>query len=262
MHARHEDDQGPDGRRAQDGAQENARERRVNNRELRRIIRKAETTGKVWKWPPAADLLELIDALVRAVFSTAIQHNWRVSLRELKHEGTYVKFLTWIQNPAPRDDRNWRCAFDVVIDLHDPLEDIRYGITPESTGPFEPNLRRVRDEFHASLENEIQRTIGEWRLAFSRRHNLDQGESDAVGELDQTSSPGPVQLEVGSSAPKGGRPRIADDDWAFYQVHFLKRPADEVYHDWLKRIGERREALANPRDSFNKAIRLRRRREK
>lgn len=244
------------------GADGHARERRVNKREFQRLVRRVEKEGAVWKWPPAADLLELMDALVRAVFIVAIRHDWTVSLRDVKHECLYVKFLTWIPNPAPRHDRDWRCSFDVVIDLHDPLEDIRYGITPESTGPFEPDMRRARDDFHVSLQNEIQRTIEEWRLAFYRRNNLDQGETDVNGELDQTTSRGPVRPEAGSTAPKGGRPRISEDDWAFYQVHFLKRPADEVYKEWLKRIGKRSETLANARDSFKKAIQLRRRREK
>jgi len=53
---------------------------------------------------------------------------------------------------------------------------------------------------------------------------------------------------------KGGRPRNADDDWAWQQVNELGRDPREVYPEWLSRIGKRKNRLADPEDSFDKAI--------
>jgi hypothetical protein len=57
---------------------------------------------------------------------------------------------------------------------------------------------------------------------------------------------------------KGGRPRNPDDDWAWQQVNMEGRAPEEVYPEWLKRIGVRAKRLADAHDSFNKAIRKRR----
>lgn len=53
---------------------------------------------------------------------------------------------------------------------------------------------------------------------------------------------------------KGGRPRNADDDWAWEQVNELGRDPREVYPEWLSRIGKRQNRLADPEDSFDKAV--------
>jgi hypothetical protein len=57
--------------------------------------------------------------------------------------------------------------------------------------------------------------------------------------------------------PKGGRPRNPDDDWAYEQVRVKRRNREEVYREWLERIGDRATSLADRRDSFNKAIKPR-----
>lgn len=57
---------------------------------------------------------------------------------------------------------------------------------------------------------------------------------------------------------KGGRPRNTDDDWAWEQANRLNRPRSDVYQEWLKRIGGRVKSLSDPRDTFNKALRLER----
>ncbi len=53
---------------------------------------------------------------------------------------------------------------------------------------------------------------------------------------------------------KGGRPRNADDDWAWAEVREKMRNPEDVYPEWLARIGTRATTLADTRDSFNKAI--------
>jgi len=63
-------------------------------------------------------------------------------------------------------------------------------------------------------------------------------------------------------ARPGGRPRYADDEWAYEQVNVKGREPVDVYREWFDRIGERAERLSDPRDSFKKAIRPRRKKGK
>jgi hypothetical protein len=51
-----------------------------------------------------------------------------------------------------------------------------------------------------------------------------------------------------------GRPRNLDYDWAYDEVRKKNRSPESVYPEWLERIGDRATTLADPRDSFNKAI--------
>lgn len=60
---------------------------------------------------------------------------------------------------------------------------------------------------------------------------------------------------------KGGRPRDADNDWAWEEIKRDRRKS-EVYREWLQRIPkDRRDALADPWDSFRQAMRYRRKQE-
>jgi hypothetical protein len=59
------------------------------------------------------------------------------------------------------------------------------------------------------------------------------------------------------SKDTGGRPRNPEDVWAYEQVHREHRDSNEVYIEWLKRIGPRAHVLMDPRDSYKKAIRKR-----
>ena len=58
------------------------------------------------------------------------------------------------------------------------------------------------------------------------------------------------------TVPQGklGRDRDAVNDWAYEQVRIMNRRPKDVYPEWLVRIGKRANTLADPRDSFNKAI--------
>jgi len=62
----------------------------------------------------------------------------------------------------------------------------------------------------------------------------------------------------------GGRPRDEDNDWAFEQVYVLHRPHCDVYQEWLTRRKEHRKLiqLADPYDSFKKALNTRRKKGK
>jgi hypothetical protein len=62
-----------------------------------------------------------------------------------------------------------------------------------------------------------------------------------------------------SSAIRGkpGRPRYAENTWAYEQVNVYGRKPDEVYQEWLERVDPvRLQMLEDPRDSFKKAIKV------
>ena len=44
-----------------------------------------------------------------------------------------------------------------------------------------------------------------------------------------------------------GRPRNANDDWAYEQVRILGRDKQAVYTEWLEKIGDRRTILNGPK---------------
>jgi hypothetical protein len=67
---------------------------------------------------------------------------------------------------------------------------------------------------------------------------------------------------AGARKIKGGRPRNLDDDWAWIEVREKNRKPEDVYPEWLTRIGTRAVSLADSRDSFNKAISLKRKKGK
>lgn len=68
----------------------------------------------------------------------------------------------------------------------------------------------------------------------------------------------PALNAAGMRKIKGGRPRNPDDDWAWAEVREKSRKPEDVYPEWLARIGTRAVSLADARDSFNKAISFKR----
>ena len=60
----------------------------------------------------------------------------------------------------------------------------------------------------------------------------------------------------------GGRPSNPDDDWAWEQVHIHKRPPKEVRSEWIERIGERADLLADIERSWRHVIKPNRKRRK
>ena len=73
-------------------------------------------------------------------------------------------------------------------------------------------------------------------------------------EQPQSAAQSATRREGGATKGSGGRPRNPDDDWAYQQVRELGRKPAEVYPEWLNRIGKRAKELADPYDSFKKAI--------
>lgn len=68
------------------------------------------------------------------------------------------------------------------------------------------------------------------------------------------SNVGDEDLNLGRSE-KPGRPRLEANEWAYEQVNHLKRPARDVYPEWVEMRGPEEIAnLDNPWDSFKHAI--------
>jgi len=68
-----------------------------------------------------------------------------------------------------------------------------------------------------------------------------------------------VRSEMRQRKLRGGRPRNSNDDWACQQVWEQGREGNKVYGEWLNRIDPvRRGNLADPKDSFKKAVSKRR----
>lgn len=236
-----------------------AMERRVNE-EPRETIRKAGTQGKVREWPPAADRLELSNRLIDTVYAVGARFKWIISVIEPSHEEPAVRFRAQPPDPASGEQLpgHW---IEVDIDFRHPPEEVRCNVVVHLLpGALDDDQWQEIEIFQEALRDEMSTTAEDWAKKFNLR--LDPERSFPA--LYYVSSPRlgrPRQREPEERRKpiEGGRPRNADDDWAYEQVHVQKRPADEVYHEWLKLIGKRSEALANPQDSFKKAIRSRRR---
>jgi hypothetical protein len=68
--------------------------------------------------------------------------------------------------------------------------------------------------------------------------------------------------ESDAGARTGGRPRNLDYDWAYQEIT-RGRDQSDVYKDWLQRVAKNGWVeLADPLDSFKKAMRYRRKKEK
>ena len=57
-----------------------------------------------------------------------------------------------------------------------------------------------------------------------------------------------------SGGTKVGRPRLPENEWAYDQVHGLGRDQTEVFREWQGMKGANAGTLADPLDSFKKAI--------
>jgi hypothetical protein len=66
--------------------------------------------------------------------------------------------------------------------------------------------------------------------------------------------------EVG--ARLGGRPRDPDYDWAYEQIQVHGRGQMDVFREWSHRVGDRAWDLAGPLDSFKKAMKNRKDKER
>lgn len=55
---------------------------------------------------------------------------------------------------------------------------------------------------------------------------------------------------------KPGRPRLEANIWAYNEVHIHGREPRDVFPEWKKRLGSGVDQLVNPEDSFQKAIKI------
>lgn len=220
---------------------------RFNQREFDRLVRKARAEHKMWKRPHPILMWDLMDRLIRAVYVTCESFHWIASLKSLSEEKTYAKIQAAPPDLGPRGEWNQKGAVDVVIDFRDPLEDMSFHINYTPGSVHLPESRRVEFErFHESLGSAMARATKGW---FEGNH--------IVNASILRVSKGSVREGTGHRA---GRPRNGDDDWAYMEVRAKGRKPDEVYKEWLVRIGERKATLADARDSFGKAIKSNRRR--
>lgn len=90
-----------------------------------------------------------------------------------------------------------------------------------------------------------------WNLVKEELERLEWVESDALTKQD---------------TPRG-RPRYKANDWAYEQVHMHGNKPTDIYNEWEDRLRsemppEQFDMLADPKDSFTKAIRQRKKRKK
>ena len=96
--------------------------------------------------------------------------------------------------------------------------------------------------------------------AFEGEHDLD--ESDGPYTVWEFAEQKEATSGSGEAKSTGGRPREAEDNWAYQEIEEGRDQA-EVYKEWLEKISKiRRAQLADPLDSFKKAMRYRKKREK
>jgi len=103
-------------------------------------------------------------------------------------------------------------------------------------------------EYHRFVWRQGQEHMGNcWRaLLAAWREYKERGSGEA--ETAQAS---------GQARVRSGRPRSPDDDWAFEQI-VSGRPQSEVFNEWRRRPGVVERDLAEPYDSFCKAMSSRR----
>lgn len=87
---------------------------------------------------------------------------------------------------------------------------------------------------------------------------IDRDKQSEVG-IEVTLKQFAVEMEAWRPS-RGGRPPNPVNEWAWEQVHVLGRPMSEVYPEWYERRTKDEDVwLADPEDSFKKAIGSRRR---
>ena len=90
-----------------------------------------------------------------------------------------------------------------------------------------------------------------WELLYTEMKRLGWVETDGVKYWAE-------DFEEEQQKLPGGRPPIKEDDWAYEQVVTHRRSPKDVYPEWLIKIGDRANSLADQYASFKQAIRNRR----
>lgn len=117
------------------------------------------------------------------------------------------------------------------------------------------------EKFYWNVLTEIDRRWPEAALGLAHPRTVaseEQQGNEAITPGEPMANEYATQREPMAITAAGGRPRSADDEWARQQVQEIGRARNEVYVEWLERIGERGDLLANPKESFAKLIKKKR----
>jgi len=175
----------------------------------------------------ANDLLRNWERLMRAVCAHT---GWQYHV-DYRGDGSVAKITAWL--PSAHHAGIAQAEVDVYVDG-------KYHLRRLSVPQFSDEAETVL--FANALMGELKRLLPPEAGA-----RVDEVWKRALGK----------SRAARSRTGKGGRPRYADDEWAYEQVNNEGRDPAEVYREWLERIGKRAERLADPHDSFKKAIRPR-----
>jgi hypothetical protein len=147
---------------------------------------------------------------------------------------------------VPNELENWPV---VTIHLHGKL-------------PFTGDIR-AEPTPHYTLLTADARTLKIWHDGQRRRRQITEDFSELApiwekvkAELNRRGMV--IEAEPAFALPhrKGGRPRYPEDDYAWEQVNVNHRDRKDVYPEWKERADpDRLKQLADPQDSFNKAVR-------
>lgn len=78
-------------------------------------------------------------------------------------------------------------------------------------------------------------------------------------KMSRQTAPGLTEDNGGADqAGRNTKPRLAANEWAYQQVRELGRSPADVYPEWKEKMGDRVKQLVDPRDSFSKAIKPKR----
>jgi len=116
------------------------------------------------------------------------------------------------------------------------------------------DIDRMITELDKIIEDFYQRIYKSFHIFYSKKTDFDGQEYPISIEKVQ---------EQKIKINKGGRPTHKINDWAFNEIELNKRGAIEVYLEWLDKLDPSiKENLADPKDSFKKAIAYRRNKRK
>jgi hypothetical protein len=132
------------------------------------------------------------------------------------------------------------------------LLQIRMALLNSAHAPLCEDIIKWAHQEHGREFTQDDWIISAWQTDLILQQLYESSENPIARQgLSKPKTSMPEQVE--DNKPKVGRPRSSDNTWAYQQVRELGRPPADVYPEWFERVKDLR--LADPRDSFNKAIR-------
>jgi hypothetical protein len=152
----------------------------------------------------------------------------------------------------------------------DGIESIR----PDVLEGMTPTARQLADVLYDNYQRQVTGLISFWLRSTDKRLHVRAVCNDPALALyfetlvtaidnrwvEKATAPGDKASLIAMPTPDvppnrpTGRPANADDEWAWREVRLHGRRPKDVYAEWLRRIGSRADMLADPGDSFRKAI--------